>query len=60
MASAPGDRSRAAIDRLRCTVELVGRRASHPLDGTRRHPAWYRDSAPEWPAVKSRIEGLPA
>ena len=56
--SARNARSRAAMERIGCAFEGIHRRASYHGDGTPRDHAWYSVIAPEWPAVKSRIEGL--
>jgi N-acetyltransferase len=48
--------SRGAMLKLGCTFEGIGRRQMRRPDGSWRDNAWYSVIAPEWPALRARIE----
>lgn len=52
------DRSRAAIARLGAQFDGVVRAARPAADGTVRDTAYFSITAPEWPQVERRLEGL--
>ena len=52
------EKSRRAIERIGAKFEGIHRKHMLHHDGSRRDTAWYSIVDDEWPAVKTRLEGM--